>query len=260
MEAKEVTIIGSGNVATHLAKAIKENISDSIHIHGRTEVSVKQLASEIKASYSVDHSNVPFDSQLYIISVSDDAVEDIVKNDILKEKVNNNLIVHTAGSIPMDILSPLSENYGVFYPLQTFSKFKSTNFKKVPLCLEANSGFNYDKLSKYALKISDLVKRINSEQRQYLHLAAVFANNFSNRMFAVAEEILKEHQIDFEILIPLLNETVNKIQKSKPSSVQTGPAKRNDLKVIEKHLHLLNDHKELKELYLLISQNIKDNN
>lgn len=259
MEAKEITIIGSGNVATHLALAFKKNVTDSMHIHGRTESSVKQLADQVQATYSTDYNDIQYNSQLYVISVSDDAVKDIVNNPILKEKLDNNLVVHTAGSIHMDLLSSLSDNIGVFYPLQTFSKFRSVDFKKIPVCLEANSGFSYDKLSKYALQISDNVRRISSEQRQYLHLAAVFANNFSNRMFALAEEILKEHQVEFEILMPLLNETIHKIQKSKPSNVQTGPAKRNDMKIIEKHLKLLEDNKELKELYLLISQNIKDN-
>lgn len=260
MEAKEITIIGSGNVATNLASVFKKKITDKIHIHGRTERSVKQLADKLQLSYSVDIKDIPYNSELYLISVSDDAISELSKNTILKEKIDNNLVVHTAGSIPMDILKNLSGNYGVFYPLQTISKSKLVDFKDVPVCLEASSGFNYDKLAKYAFMISENVRNINSEQRKFVHMAAVFANNFSNRMFSIAEDILKDKNIDFEILIPLLNETYNKVKKSRPSKVQTGPAVRNDLDVMQKHIELLENKSDLKDLYLLISQNIKDNN
>ena len=260
MEANEITIIGSGNVATNLASVFKKKSTDKIHIHGRSESSVKQLADKIQASSSFEISDIPYNSQLYILSVSDDAIQELSENSVLKEKINNNLVVHTAGSIPSDILKSLSGNYGVFYPLQTFSKFKLIDFKVVPICLEACSGFNYDKLAKYAFQISEDVRKVNSEQRKLIHLAAVFANNFSNRMFSIAEELLKNANVDFDILIPLLNETNEKIKKNSPSKVQTGPAKRNDLKVIEKHLQLLENDKKLQELYELITQNIKDNN
>ncbi len=254
-----IVILGSGNVAANLASVFKKKITDKIHIHGRTESSVKQIADKIKASYSVDIDNIPYKSSLYILSVSDDSIQELSENPVLKEKINNNLVVHTAGSIPIEILKSLSGNYGVFYPLQTFSKFKPLDFKNIPICLEASSGFNYDKLAKYAFQISEAVRRVNSEQRKFVHLAAVFANNFSNRMFSIAEELLKKTNIDFDILIPLLNETYEKVKKNSPSKVQTGPAKRNDMKVMEKHVQLLGKHKELQELYLLISQNIKDN-
>ncbi len=177
----------------------------------------------------------------------------------MKEKIDNNLVIHTAGSVPMDILKGLSGNYGVFYPLQTFSKYKLIDFKTIPLCLEANTGFNYDKLAKYAFQISEDVRKINSEQRKYIHLAAVFANNFSNRMFAIAENILKEKQIDFEILLPLIQETVEKIKNNSPGKVQTGPAVRNDQKVIDKHSELLNKYEDLQKIYSFVSKNISDN-
>ena len=259
MEAKEITIIGSGNVATNLASEIRKKVTDKIHINGRTESNVKQLAEKVQASYSVSIEDIPSGSQLYILSVSDDSLQELTENPILKEKIDNNIVVHTAGSIPMEVLKNLSGNYGVFYPLQTFSKFNTIDFKNVPICLEASSGFNYDRLSKYAFQISEKVRKVNSEQRKIVHLAAVFANNFSNRMFSIAEELLKNANIDFELLLPLLDETIEKVKKSSPSKVQTGPAVRNDIKVIDKHLKLLEKHKELQELYVLISQNIKDN-
>jgi predicted short-subunit dehydrogenase-like oxidoreductase (DUF2520 family) len=254
-----VVFIGTGNVASNLASAFKKAGFDQLHIHGRTEQTAKNLAEKLNASFSSEMKDIPPNSLLYIISVSDDAIPELSKDPILKDTIENNLVVHTAGSIPMDILNNLSDNYGVFYPLQTFSKFKPIDFKHIPLCLEASTGFNYDKLSKYAFKISEDVRRINSEQRKYLHLAAVFANNFTNRMFSIAEEILAKEQIPFDILLPLLKETVDKVQNNDPSKVQTGPAIRNDLSVMEKHVELLKENRNLKELYLLISQNIKDN-
>jgi len=258
MAEKEITIIGAGNVATNLANIFKTKIGAKIHIHGRTEANVKFLAEKINASYSVKIEDIPFNSDFYLISILDDALPELVNNAQLKEQIDNNLVVHTGGSTPMDILKPLSENYGVFYPLQTFSKFKLIDFKEVPICLEASSGFNYDKLTKYAFKISENIRMVSSEQRKYVHLAAVFANNFSNNMFSVAEKILKDHQIDFKILLPLIRETIDKIQTNKPSKVQTGPAVRNDDNVMEKQAALLEGDVLLKEIYKLISKNIQD--
>jgi len=259
MANNQIVIIGAGNVATNLAKVFKEKVGADIHIHSKTEKSAKQLAEKLQTSFSYDFSNIPADANLYIISISDDAISELVKNTVLKEKINNNFVVHTAGSVSGSILSELSANYGVFYPLQTFSKFKRADFKKIPLCLEANSGFNYNRLSKYALQISEDVRKIDSEQRKYIHLAAVFANNFSNRMFAIAEEILQEKQIEFDILIPLINETVAKIQKNSPIKNQTGPALRNDTKVLELHKELLNVKDDLQKIYSFVSENISKN-
>ncbi|NPA44843.1 MAG: DUF2520 domain-containing protein [Chlorobi bacterium] len=259
MANNQIVIIGAGNLATNIAQVFYEKISKEIHIHSRTEGAAKLLANKINApSYSFDVNDIPFDANLYIISISDDAISEIVNNKTLKEKINNNLVVHTAGSIQANILEKLSANFGIFYPLQTFSRFKKANFKNIPLCLEANSGFNYNRISKIAFQISEDVRKINFEQRKYIHLAAVFANNFSNNMFAIAEEILKEKDIDFDILLPLINETVAKIQKESPKKVQTGPAVRKDTKVMNKHLELLKDNTNLQNIYKFVSKNIEE--
>lgn len=260
MANNQIVFIGAGNVATNLAQIINEKISQNIHIHSRTENSAKLLADKINATYSFNENNIPANASLYIVSISDDAISTIVKSEIIKEKINNNLVVHTAGSIQANILENISANYGIFYPLQTFSRFKKANFKNIPLCLEANSGFNYNRLSKIAFQISDDVRKINFEQRKYIHLAAVFANNFSNNMFAIAEDILKEKDIDFDILLPLINETIEKIQKNSPKKAQTGPAKRNDVEVMNKHIELLKKDTNLQNIYKFVSQNILKNN
>lgn len=259
MANNKIVFIGAGNVATNLSRVFFENISQDIHIHSRTENSAKLLASKINATHSFNENNIPFDASLYIISISDDAISSISNNEIIKEKINNNLVVHTAGSIHANILENLSANYGIFYPLQTFSRFKKANFKNIPICLEANSGFNYNRLSKIAFKISEDVRKINFEQRKYIHLAAVFSNNFSNNMFAIAEKILIENDIEFDILLPLINETISKIQKDSPNKTQTGPAKRNDTEVMSKHIELLKNNIKLQNIYKAVSKNISEN-
>ena len=253
----KIVIIGAGNLATNLARVLYEKISQDIHIHSKTEISAKRLADKLQCPFSFNINDIPFNANLYIISVNDSAISELNKDNVLKEKINNKLVVHTAGSIAMEELKNLSANYGIFYPLQTFSKFKKADFSKIPLCLEANSGFNYNQLSKIAFKISEDVRKINFEQRKHIHLSAVFANNFSNNMFAIAEKILKENQIDFDILLPLINETLKGLQKNSPKKLQTGPAKRNDINVMNNHIELLNSNEDLQNIYKFVSDNIQ---
>ncbi len=256
MTEKLIVIIGAGNVATNLAFAFKNKTEAKIHIHGKTEKSTKNLAEKLNAPYSFKVKEIPQNADLYILSVNDDAVFDLAENTLLKEKAENNLIVHTAGSIDIEVLKNISGNYGVFYPLQTFSKNKILDFTNIPICIEASSGFNYNKLRKFALEISEDVRNFNSEQRKYIHLAAVFANNFTNRILTFAEEILDEKDIDFNILYPLIEETFSKIQKEKPSKIQTGPAARNDKTILKLHLEMLKNKPDLYKIYSFVSENI----
>ncbi|RLD48089.1 MAG: DUF2520 domain-containing protein [Bacteroidetes bacterium] len=258
MSETKIILIGAGNVATNLTFAFQKVGIKNLHIHSRTEESAEQLAERLKCPYSFKFENIPENADLYIIAVKDDAVSELAENDILKQKIDNNLVIHTAGSIDVKILKSLSSNYGVFYPLQTFSKTKILDFRNIPICLEANSGFNYQKLNKFASEISNDVRNINSEQRKHIHLAAVFANNFTNKMFAFAEEILKEQNIDYNILLPLIEETFKKIQTVKPSKAQTGPAIRNDEKVMQMHIDLLKDKPDLQKIYSFVSENISE--
>ncbi len=255
MNFQQITIIGSGNLATNLVSVFKKT-NAVVHVNGRNENSVKFLAEKFKIPYSIGIENLPETSDLFIICVPDEIIYEFSRNEILKHKVNNQLVIHTSGGVSLDVISNISNNYGVFYPLQTFTKESLIDFKQIPVCIEANSGFNQDKLIKYALQISDDVKIISSEQRHYIHLAAVFANNFSNRMFAIAEEILNKHQIDFKILMPLIEETLRKIKLNSPGKILTGPAARNDTGTIKKHLELLSGQEDIKELYNVISKNI----
>ncbi len=259
LENYSISIIGSGNLAANLAVAFKK-AGVNVLVNGRNQSALNYIKEKYGIAVSSGYNNLPENSALYIISVTDGSIEELVKNTTLQKKIDNHPVVHTSGSVACDVLSELSSNYGVFYPLQTFTKEIPADFRQVPICIEANNGFNQDQIIKYALKISDCVKRISTKERQYIHLAAVFANNFSNRMMAIAEELLKEQNLDFNILLPLIEESAKKIKLNSPGKIQTGPASRNDLKTIELHLRLLSSKIDIRDMYQLITKNIINNN
>ena len=181
--------------------------------------------------------------------MNDDAISDVLS------QLKNTAIVHTSGSIGMNIFSDNFSNCGVFYPLQTFNKEVEVNISEVPFCIEGNSLKFENQLTQIAKRISNNVVVMDSEQRKQLHIAAVFACNFSNQMFAIADDLLAEKNIDFEILLPLIKQTIAKLDKNKPKTVQTGPAMRNDKTIIQEHINLIQE-KEIKVLYQKISANI----
>ncbi|MGL4291983.1 MAG: Rossmann-like and DUF2520 domain-containing protein, partial [Bacteroidales bacterium] len=183
-----------------------------------------------------------------------------VKDAFLKEVIagvpaNQGLWVHTAGSIPMDIFCGHSSRFGVFYPLQSFSKNRKPEFCNIPFFIEANKKQDADALFEAACRISQKVYRADSEQRKYLHLAAVFANNFSNHLFAIASQLMADHQLPFDALRPLIAETVAKIETMEPAAAQTGPAVRYDENIMNKQITMLEDE-NLKEIYRLLSKSI----
>ncbi|MES2811620.1 MAG: Rossmann-like and DUF2520 domain-containing protein [Bacteroidota bacterium] len=246
-----VVIIGSGNVAQHLISAFaKSGTVEIIQVYSRN------LATEIK---NFDVSKVTNDfsllkeADLYIISVTDTAVTN-VSNQIPFE---NKLVVHTSGSVAISGLNNKNRR-GVFYPLQTFTKNKSVDFSEIPICLEAENEADYRLLEKVGKSISEKTFNINSEQRKALHVAAVFACNFSNHLYEIGNKICDENNVPFEILQPLIIETANKIKTLSPSEAQTGPAKRNDTQTINAHLNFLQDETQ-KEIYKILTKSIIDN-
>ncbi len=251
---QSITFIGSGNVATHLAKNFFRNGFVITEIYSKSLEKATLLASETKSIACNNIKNISDVSDVYIICIKDDFIPEIVQNFPFKNK----LIVHTSGSISIDDLKGF-DNYGIFYPLQTFSKEKEVNIFEVPFCIEANTKINEHKLIELGEALSENVYLINSEQRKKLHLAAVFACNFTNYMYQIANDITRKSDIDFDILKPLILETAKKIQKNTPKSMQTGPAKRKDEAVIKKHLELLTDFPEVQEIYRLITKNIIKN-
>ena len=248
-----IVSIGAGNLATHLSKALQSAGFDIVQVFSRTEASAKSLSNELNVPYTTEISCIVEDASLYIIAVSDDAIEPL--SDGLR--LSNGLIVHCSGSVPMDSFSGKFENYGVFYPLQTFSKTRPLDFAEIPVFLEANSSENLKILRSVAEKLSRKVYEASSEERKKLHLAAVFACNFVNHLYHLSSKIAQQAGFDFDILSTLIRETTDKaIFSGNPKCAQTGPAVRNDGNVLRKHMELLSHRPELQEIYSILSENI----
>lgn len=247
-----IVLLGSGRVATQLGKALHRAGIPIAQVYSPTEAHAQALALQVHAKpISVLH-ELTKEADIYLISVKDDAIASLVAQLDLKDK----LLVHTSGSTDMELLKVGSANYGVLYPLQTFSFEKDVDFSQVPIALEASSPENLKLLESLAHKLSPKIVHMSSEQRLVLHIAAVFACNFSNHVFALAQQLLENKHIPFDYLRPLIAETAAKVQQALPSEVQTGPAIRKDEKTIEKHLDFLKSSPHLQEIYRLLSQSI----
>jgi predicted short-subunit dehydrogenase-like oxidoreductase (DUF2520 family) len=255
MPKKEhIVLIGAGNVATHMGMALKKAGHKIAQVYSPGGQSARGLAKKLTTESISDIRKLKKDASLYIIAVNDDAITEVAEQLELKNKV----VVHTSGSVKMNALKAASENYGVLYPLQTFSKNKTIQFKAVPLCIEASNEATASSLLSLANSISQNVREVNSEQRRAIHLAAVFACNFSNHLYHIAEVILSSEQMSFDLLKPLILETAQKVQTSHPAKVQTGPAVRGDQKTIKTHLKLLKGDKKLRTLYKLMTESISE--
>ena len=247
-----VVIIGSGNVAQHLISTFQNAANVTlVQAYARQE---EKLLHLLPADKITDSFAGIKDADIYIISVTDDAIAGVSA----QLPFENRLVVHTSGSVSLEQLDTKNRR-GVFYPLQTFSKNKAVDFTTVPLCLESESESDYPLLEQLAKEISDSVYSISSEQRKSLHVAAVFVSNFANHMYALGNDICTENNIPFEILKPLIQETANKIQSLPPLQAQTGPAIRNDRQTIAKHLDFLTDGNK-KAIYTLLTQSIQNSN
>ncbi|MCB9360276.1 MAG: DUF2520 domain-containing protein [Flavobacteriales bacterium] len=248
---KNITFIGAGNVASHLAKAFFNEDFEIEQVYSNNIENALALADDVN-SIAIDNIiNLNSNSDLYILSIKDDAIENTLQQIIDK----NIFIVHTSGSIPISVFEQTGfNNYGIFYPLQTFSKLKEINLLEVPFCVEANK--NESLLYDLANKLSNSVHFVNSEQRKKLHLSAVFACNFTNHMYAIAEDLCLKNNVNFNILKPLIRETAEKITLNHAKDVQTGPAIRGDEKIIENHINQLDDLINYQEIYRLITQSI----
>lgn len=244
-------MIGSGNVATQLAHAFVAHHLCIAQVFSQRIENAEELALSVhsKATNKLD-AIVP-DADLYVISVADDALQHVA--DGLPSV--NGIVVHTSGSKPIEVLKKFT-NYGVFYPLQTFSKYKRTSFVEIPICLESPQKQILEVLGSLASRLSNNIRYLNSEQRQMAHLAAIFTNNFTNYMQVIAQEILQKHGIDPKLLTPLLHETLDKLNYMSAWAAQTGPAKRGDSNLIKYHLELLNDYPSYKAVYQLLSESI----
>jgi predicted short-subunit dehydrogenase-like oxidoreductase (DUF2520 family) len=246
----KITIIGSGNVAQHLIDTFaKSNAVEIVQVYSRTQ---KHISPLLDSSKITNDWNALAEADLYIIAVSDDAIP-YVSSQLPFE---NRLVVHTSGSAPLTSLDDKNRK-GVFYPLQTFTKGKSVDFKVIPFCLETQLDNDYALLEKVAQSISDSVYKIDSHQRKALHVAAVFVNNFTNYLYQLGNEICQENHVPFDILKPLILETAEKLLTLSPKEAQTGPAKRNDLSTIEAHESFLSNENQ-STIYKILTQSIQN--
>ena len=230
-----IAIVGSGNVAYHLYRAL-----------------IPKAAVSLINSRSL-HA-FPENPDVVVLCVTDDAISEVAS----KIGFVNSILVHTSGAVSIDILAGHATATGVFYPLQTFSKNCSLNYSEIPIFLEASSPEALLKLEKMASLFSNNIRKADSLTRKHLHLASVFACNFTNAIIGIGADILKKTDIDFSVLIPLLKQTINKIELMSPEEAQTGPAKRGDSTTMANHLELLSESPELSTIYKALSNIIQE--
>jgi predicted short-subunit dehydrogenase-like oxidoreductase (DUF2520 family) len=252
MKKWRVVIIGSGNVSFHLVRSITGAGHKIVQIYNRTLSKAQLEASALKTEATDDLENIIKDADIYIICVKDDAIS------LLADKIdlNDKLIVHTSGTTSMHLLKSASVNYGIFYPLQSFSKNLNIDFRRIPILIESNNAFLLQELTTFANSISDIVVPMSEEDRVHIHIAGVLVNNFTNHLFNMADQYLKDHKIDFSLLKPLISQTVEKLNYGTPAEMQTGPAMRNDLKTINAHLEMLRNQTSLHDIYDMLSKDI----
>ena len=247
----KIVFIGAGNLATRLSLAMQRVGMQIGQVYSHTEASARQLATRLGCPWTNDLSALQEDGDLYVFSLKDTVLSDVIS----KVKPNNGMWVHTAGSMPMSVFEGYAQRFGVLYPLQTFSKGRNVNFDVIPIFLEANTDKNADYLKNIASALSENVRFMSSEKRRSLHLAAVFACNFTNHIYTLSYKLLENESIPADVLLPLIDETVSKIHSMPPAAAQTGPAIRYDENVINKHLAMLDDP-AMQAIYRLLSQSI----
>ena len=270
----KIVLIGAGNLATHLGKALHAAGHDMVQVFSRTMQSAETLASLLDAEPLTDIAQVRDDADVYIFSVKDSALVQLVAqlcrheadglgedgevNALRKAKKGEHerVFLHTAGSMPMSVFKGMAQHYGVLYPMQTFSKQREVDFSIIPCFVEANDEFAQKQIEGLAREISGRVYQLSSEDSKYLHLSAVFACNFANHCYAISQELLEEHGIPFDVMLPLINETAAKVHEMKPKDAQTGPAVRYDENVIGKQSKLLENHPHFKKVYDSMSKSI----
>ena len=246
-----ISIIGAGNVGLNMFETLRKK--KDVKLVSLFNRSIEKILHYRKKVFITNNINEIKKSDIYIISTKDDSIKKISEKIIGRD----GLIVHTSGSTEMEILS-IHKNFGVFYPLQTLTEGKIADFKKIPICVEANNEINYKILKKLTKITGSKYYQVDSKQRIALHVSAVFVCNFTNYLFSKAYDICRSNKIPFDILFPLIRETLGKIEEKNPSEIQTGPAIRKDLITIKKHLNFINS-KNSKKIYSILTQEIIKN-
>lgn len=250
----KVVFIGAGKLAKNLSRALLGAGHDIIQVFSRTQASADEVAAVAGGASTTDIGRISSDADVYIISVSDSAMADLIPQ-VCKGR-EQKVFVHTAGSMPMNVFEGMALHYGVLYPMQTFSKERPVDFRDIPCFTEANDGFAAGVIEELATSVSSNVRQLSSDYRRYLHLAAVFACNFANHCYAISADILERHGIPFDVMLPLIDETARKVHQMPPAAAQTGPAVRYDENVIRSQSRMLRDNPIVKEIYERMSMSI----
>ncbi len=246
-----VVLIGSGNVATVLGRLCKANNHKVIQVMSRKIDNAKILADELGCAYTDYNGVTDLSADIYIVSINDGVLFDLNKSFSL----GNKLIVHTAGSVTKDVLQDISSSYGVLYPFQSLRKEISI-IPEIPFLIEGNTAETTSLIENFAKTLSSVVQHTTDDERLKLHVAGVAVSNFTNHLFLLTEEFCSKENIDFKLLFPLIRNTAERIFEHAPKDVQTGPAKRNDVFTLDKHLRILGAHPKLKYLYLKFTDSI----
>ncbi len=254
---QRIVLIGAGRVASQLGPALRNEGVSIEQVVARTRPDTLAGTCTAQALAIDELSGLIVDADLYLLAVSDGAIRQVSRQLAAYLPVYARL-VHTSGATPLHELSDHFHHRGVFYPLQTFSDHRTVDFREIPFCIEASTTTYEEDLLAFAKKLSSNVHLINGEEREVLHVAAVFANNFTNHLYAISQEILDQHQLPFDLLRPLIRETASKVQEQSPRDAQTGPSRRGDQATLDRHLAFLRKHHpEILDLYEQVSKSIE---
>lgn len=249
-----VVLVGAGGVASSVGPALLKAGHKVSAVWSRRLASASLLGQKLNTEFSTSLETLPKDADVYVVAVADEGVADVARRLYVPEGA---LCIHTAGSLPMSVLSGMAKWYGVFYPMQTFSREREVDFDTVPCFIEASSNAAMRQLRKFAASLSSRIFELSGKGRARLHVAAVFACNFTNHCYALAEELLKSSELPFELLLPLIDETTKKVHTLSPRLAQTGPAVRGDKAVMTAHMEALMGDRIKARLYKLMSDDIQ---
>jgi predicted short-subunit dehydrogenase-like oxidoreductase (DUF2520 family) len=245
-------MIGAGKLATNLAFTLKKKGFTILQVYNRSPEAGMKLADMVSSSYIGDLKELSGKADLYALAVSDAALNEVSARIRLKDQ----LVIHFSGTAEMGLLKDSSANYGVLYPPQTFTLHESAGFLNIPLCIEANNSGSEKNLADFAALLSDKIFRVSTGQRRAIHLSAIFAGNFTNFMYSIAEDLLAGNNLPMTLLEPIIEKTKANAGRNNIFGLQTGPAIREDLEMIKTHLELLSGKPEFREIYRLISESI----
>jgi predicted short-subunit dehydrogenase-like oxidoreductase (DUF2520 family) len=247
-----VVIIGAGNVASVFGRLISAAKHEIIQVYSRSISSAQSLGKELGCSFVDNLEAVDLTADIYILAITDNALQNIQDSLFLGDK----LVVHTAGSVSKKVLSNISSQYGVMYPLQSLRKDQSADQSIIPLLIDANKESVLSIIEQFAFTLSSVVSIVGDDKRLCLHLAAVIVNNFTNHLYTLTAEYCKNEEVDFKMLQPIIEQTALRLRANLPADLQTGPAIRNDQSTLDKHIQALSNHPELKTIYLTFTESL----